>query len=281
MMTLQKTLRPYKDAYDLFPEHREAYLEASEKFNRRMRANYKDLRRLETVRNYGSLSSWKNILAIGGTLAIPEISGYRRLRKESNDLDFIVNDAGLEALLKKENLRIEKDSLPGSSAEWYVSEKNGIPCTFSHAEIRGYKIPEKAFEEFVYKETIVGPVFTISTELNAALKVRRSTYQNHPVHGKDALDVASTIIGLQMSGREFSHESFGNYLIDATQDHCSPEGLLERIDQIRNVAASNLPKKDRQLLLGPLERTEEYVRGETAHNQDNRLRYVQEKIEHL
>ena len=265
-MEPQKIPRPYQSAYDLFPEHQEPYVQGSERLLSRLKESSEDLNRLQSARYFGSLS-WKNVLGIGGMLAIPEISGYKRLRKKSEDLDFIVNDAGLDAILRNEPVRIDSDSLPGSSAEWYVVEKNGISCAFLHNEIRGYKIPEKAFEEAVYKETIVGPVFTISPELNVALKVRRSTYQNEDVHGKDALDAASIIIGMQLSGREFNHEAFVDYLIDATQDHCSTDGLLERIDQLGKVAANNLPKKDRQLFLDPLQMSADYLREKTNYEQ--------------
>ena len=270
----QKILRPYQNAFDLPPEHQEVYFRGAEDLSKRINEDPEDFVRLELIRHYCAFS-WRNVLGIGGMLSIPEISGYKRLRKKSSDLDFVVNDEGLEALLSNERTTIDRDSLPGSSAEWYVAEKNGISVVFLHNEIRGYELPEKAFTESVYTETIAGPVFTISVELNSMLKVRRATYQNHDVHGKDALDVASTIVGMQLSGREFNHEAFADYLIDGTREHCSPGELVKRIEKLGRAAANNLPRKHRELLLGPLERTADYIREKADYYEQDRTNQEQ------
>src|SRR3989338_4471857 len=46
-----------------------------------------------------------NILLLGGGAALSEIAGYQRLRGRSDDLDFVANDQGLEALARQHDMR--------------------------------------------------------------------------------------------------------------------------------------------------------------------------------
>ena len=55
---------------------------------------------LRAAAHYPALSPG-NIAAIGGTLTLSQISNYKRLRLRSRDVDFIVNDRGLEAIFKQ------------------------------------------------------------------------------------------------------------------------------------------------------------------------------------
>ena len=255
-------MEPRSSISNPFQDDQEPYFQALDD-KLREEKGVDDALRLKVASYYCALSPG-NVLGLGGMLAIPEISGYARLRKGSEDLDFIVNDKGMESVSGHESLRKEKDFIPGSEAEWYVTEKDGVTVTILHNEIRGYRMPEKAFAEAVRRETAGRVLYTIPDELNAALKICRSTYQNSKIHGKDAFDITSTILGMQSSGREFNPEAFTDYLIEATISHAVPEDLLERLDQIGKFAATNVRKKDRQSLLDTLEVSAEYVREKTS-----------------
>ena len=87
---------------------------------------------LQFASYYCSLSSG-NILSTGEILAIPEISGYKRLvKRRGSDVRFIVNGSGLEALLKSNEMLLEKRSHPESKADWYSAQKDGREAVFFH-----------------------------------------------------------------------------------------------------------------------------------------------------
>ena len=242
---------------------------------------------LELASQYCSFSPG-NIVAIGQILAVPEISGYKRLVKGRDDIEFIVNDSGLEAILRLNETELEKHSHPESEAEWYSIQKDGRIIVFWHDVItfqRGehassYRIPEKVFYQSVRRETTGGVIYVAPVEFDTALKIRKNRYENfYKMNPENALNAASAIIGMELSGRDFDHRDFADYLvggISSFKKECACEacghvnylvegisfnygrGLQTYLDQIRNIAVKNLPKKNsKPLLLDALARSEE------------------------
>ena len=231
---------------------------------------------LEVASYYSSISPG-NIVAIGGTLTLPEISGYKRLRLRSGDVDFVVNDEGLEALLKEEPA-IETFSLPephGVVASGYEVERMGVLAAFFHNEIRGFKIPEEAFSEATLKEASAGPVYVVPNELNLALKIRRGLEKIGEVYGKDGLDAGSTIMGMERSGKQFDSESFVKYLVEYVCSDYSQPTLLEAISRFGDYL-TQLPKKDRRPYMEQLALSTAWIeeRKNYQHEQRNQEREI-------
>ncbi len=135
----------------------------------------------------------KNILLIGGGMISPSIVGFKKFRPHSNDLDFVVNDKGFDALFNSVNLKVKE------SKDWkcFYSYDDDVLLAFFHSDIRGYEIPGQ-----VYENPFIAPgreIFSVPPEMNIALKVRRGATRNH-IYGKDAQDFASTILGLSGNG---------------------------------------------------------------------------------
>ena len=210
------------------------------------------------VANYYSTLSEGNVLAIGGTLTLPEISGYKRLRSRSGDVDFVVNDEGLEALLSTGPTKREEDFVPGVDGGAYITEKNGIFAAFFHNGIRGYAITGEDFPRAIRRETSAGPVYTISHELNLALKVRRGIHKKGQIYGKDVLDAASTLIGMELTGQDFDAETFADYLIGACRGSSLVQ-ILGYVSRFADAAVSNVSKEHVKPYLAKLSECAAYV----------------------
>ena len=231
-----------------------------------------DRRRLERLEDQVLLQfashccslSQGNILVIGEKLAIPEISGNKRLiKRRGTGLELIVNEEGRKALQSSSNTEIETHSHPKSEAEWYSIQKDGRPAVFWYDRItfqrgghvvRDYKIPERTFSEAVRRETTGGRLYTVSNEFDIAVKIMKNLHEyNGRINPEDALNAASAIIGMESSGREFNHRALVDYL---TEGKSLPGYLYD----IGRIAVNNLPKKDRPpLLLNVLERGIQYL----------------------
>ena len=260
--------------------------------SRRRLERLEDKSVLELASQYGALSPG-NILAIGQILAIPEISGYKRLVNGRDDMEFIVNDSGLEAILGRSEGLIEKHSLPESNAAWYSIQKNGRLAVFWHdiitfqrgEPVSGYRIPEKVFYQSVRRETTGGVIYVAPVEFDTALKIRKNRYENfYKMNPENALNASSAIIGMEMSGRDFDHRDFVDYLAEGISsfkkeyacEACGHvnylvegsrfnyrEDLRTYLDQIGKIAVKNLPKKNNKpLLRDALARSEQYLKSD-------------------
>lgn len=196
-----------------------------------------------------------SIVAIGGTLTLPEVSGYRRMRLRSNDVDFIVTDAGLECLLT------EGDVVDlGFGNDVYGVVADDVIAAFFHKHIKGLRIPSGAFSEAVCHETSQGPIYTISGELNTALKLRRGISAKGRIYGKDALDTASTFTGMGLRGEEFDYASFADYMTSGTCVTCtldSPFGCIRGLES----GANHLPGERKEDYVQFLERCTDALKG--------------------
>ena len=181
-----------------------------------------------------------SILAIGGTLTLPEVSGYKRMRLRSNDVDFIVTDLGLECLLT------EGDVVDlGFGKDVYGVMADDVIAAFFHNNIKGYEIPGRAFSESVRRETSEGTIYTISGEMNTALKLRRGISAKGRIYGKDALDTASTFTGMRLQGEEFGYVSFADYMTNGTCDACTLSSPFECIRGLES-GVNHLPDEHKE-----------------------------------
>lgn len=192
-----------------------------------------------------------NILLIGGGCVLSETAGYPRLRGLSDDLDFVVNDEGLESIRKPLNLRGNYKNGQPSSAQ--ISYVNDILTGFFHREIRGWKIPEEIFEKPRVKPTSEGVVYMIPAELNVALKIRRgaSRKENPHIFGKDTLDAASIFIGTRKLGEKFDARTLVSHIREGVCGDCNlPE---------HRECVANLKQSGKQLVDGDRSRYLEFI----------------------
>ena len=207
-------------------------------------------RELLEVASYYSTLSERDILVIGGTLALPELSGYKRLRLRSRDVDFVVNDRGLETILADGPIKrqtdfpeiIQEDPPEGEEGS-YIAERNGLYATFYHNDVKGSRIPEKEFSEAILKKTSEGQVYVISNELNLTFKMLRGIQKKGYILGKDAQDAVSMIVGSHLSGPEFNAEKFRDYLIDQTRAEIDSDGLLGYVSELADETTLDHLKK--------------------------------------
>lgn len=195
-----------------------------------------------------------NILLIGGGCVLSETAGFRRLRGLSDDLDFIVNDEGLDAVKVPLNLgdTFKNGEIASGGNVNYV---NDISVGFFHKEIKGWKIPESVFERPKAQSTSFGIVYMIPAELNLALKIRRgaSREENPHIYGKDALDAATTITGMRKRGESFNVSLFLQYLTQGVCADCKLLGYIECMNSFR--------RSENQLFGEDRERYSEFVSG--------------------
>ena len=174
-----------------------------------------------------------NILLIGGGAVLPEITGFKRLRPRSNDLDFIVNSAGKVSLDSSYDLD-NSDSLllfGDPSIKFIYIREVLIGLFIKH--LRGYQLQEQDYKDALVINTNQGNIHTIRPELNLALKIRRGAVNNH-VYAKDGLDLASIIAGMQKKGEKFDLERFSRYMQRGVCEDCQLGSNQKCFDQLQS-----------------------------------------------
>jgi hypothetical protein len=163
-----------------------------------------------------------NILLIGGGCVLSETAGYRRMRGLSDDLDFIANEEGLEAVKMPLNVGTNyKNGKPSDCRN--VTYINDVLIGFFEKEIRGWKIPEEVFQRPRTVQTAAGEtIYMIPAELNIALKIRRGASRTDKprIYGKDALDAASIFLGMEKNSESFDQKAFISYLLQGVCADC-------------------------------------------------------------
>ncbi|MBI2663038.1 hypothetical protein HYX15_00725 [Candidatus Woesearchaeota archaeon] len=187
----------------------------------------------------------RNILLIGGTLVLPSVSGYKRLRLRSEDIDCISNDEGLNHLQEKGfNLRY-LDNLG-----CYQTKVSGVLIAFFHNHIREYPLTSEIFQRAEEKRTFYGSIYAVPPELNIALKIRRGIKKGK-IYGKDGLDLASTSAGMRNSGRDFSPEELRYYLSNGICAECELGEHLKCMNELEK-AVHNVPSEDKEFFRGKI-----------------------------
>ncbi|MFH1307935.1 MAG: hypothetical protein ABIH72_03715 [archaeon] len=198
-----------------------------------------------------------NILMIGGGMVLPEVIGYKRLRQRSDDLDFVVNNQGLQKLSKIYEIKPASLIIPNIGEGSYYSVKDGITIALFHDGVKGYDISKEVFAEGLEVKTSQGVVNTIPHELNIALKIRRGASKTH-IYSKDALDFASTIVGLSLNGPGFDYENWARYMSQGVCTSCNLTrgNCIESLEE----GVKNLEKKYRATVSNAASHCKEYTK---------------------
>lgn len=187
-------------------------------------------------------SSPGNVLLIGGGTVLPGIIHFQRLRGRSDDLDFITNDEGFEALSSEYILNPAKN-MGINDEECYYMYADRILVSFFYNHIRGLNIPEEAYQDCLVSHTTHGDIYTIRPELNIAFKLRRGMSKGH-IYTKDGFDYASIISGLNADGMEFDSEALAEYLHAYGCESCIFSSKASCIHELEK-GSSNLGKQYR------------------------------------
>jgi len=157
-----------------------------------------------------------NILLIGGGAVLPQITGSKRLRSRSDDLDFIADDRGLEVAYPIFGMRPAKDIGMEGFHFAYVNE---ILVAVFNSEIKGYRIPDEAYSGALAKKTEHGTIYLAQPELNIALKIRRGSSKGK-MYGKDGLDFAAICAGLESERTELDLDLLAFYMQGGVCQSC-------------------------------------------------------------
>lgn len=167
-----------------------------------------------------------DILLIGGGLTLPRISGFKRLRPRSDDLDFIANSRGFH---KAEELSFfKKWKYRGDNL--CAGEIEDVLVALFPGTIRGYGIPDEVYERAVLMESSHGRIYTVEEELNIAMKIRRGVH-NH-FYGKDRQDFVSMSLARHYSGNPLNVELWMNYMTPRVCDDCTLNSPLACIENL-------------------------------------------------
>ena len=213
-------------------------------------------RQLSIASHYCCLSEG-DVIATGRTLLLSEILGYKLRRTEGKEFNFVVNDKGLEAVLDSTPNATQEDLFSGVGADAY-SKKNGIYVSFFHKRLGGYEIREEIFYQAVRKETSVGAVFIMPIEMDLVFKFRRGIWEKGLVYPRDGLDTAVTIIGLELSGNGFNHETFSDNLLGEIYAGSTSKEALGCIEQLQSFS-SQVALKNRDLYMDKLRKCTDYI----------------------
>jgi hypothetical protein len=171
------------------------------------------------------LNSPGEIVLIGGGAVLPEITGFQRLRSRSDDLDFIAR----EAVILPENTSWIK--IPEGKGPGLYSYIEGVSIAVFFSQIRGYELPEAAFESALEISTSQGRLYAVRPELNMALKIRRGASRGH-IFAKDGLDFAAINSGLELRGEPFDARAFSGYMAAGVCDACRLQSSLECLAEL-------------------------------------------------
>lgn len=186
-----------------------------------------------------------NILLLGGGAALSEIAGYQRLRGRSDDLDFIANDQGLEALARQHDMK--PWHVEGTGYATFVSDV--FVCVF-HPTVHGLVVDASVYLAAIVRQTGQGPVHTVPVETNLAMKIRRGASRDQPhIYGKDGIDAATMVTGLRVLNTPFDHASFGAAM-QRTCESCRLGEPLACLDAIERYGSQQLPRKERPYFEG-------------------------------
>ncbi len=106
-----------------------------------------------------------NVVLIGGLSVVPELRGYRQMRKTSNDLDLITDERGVYRL---------REIFGSTNEAFFRSEEYGdicfdfdsVPCSVDVVETHGWRKKRMAgeFREIFGKQARISPMVTDKSE---------------------------------------------------------------------------------------------------------------------
>jgi hypothetical protein len=148
-----------------------------------------------------------HIVLIGGQITLPSISGGKKYRSRSSELDFVVDDEGIESI---EDMSFLKE------LDCFAFFREGIPCAAFYDNIKGLST-EFVLDDIVKKETEYGTINHVSPERAVVMKFRRGAMKGH-FYGKDALDYYSLAVAAGKNSPEINNDA----IAAGVREHACP-----------------------------------------------------------
>ncbi len=154
-----------------------------------------------------------HIVLIGGQITLPSISGGRKYRSRSSELDFVVDDDGLASI---DGISFLEE------ADCFAFFREGIPCAAFYGDIRGLST-QFVLEDTIRKETEYGTVNHVSPERAVIMKFRRGAMKGH-FYGKDALDYYSFAVAASKCNLEIDNDA----IAAGVREHVCPACKIDK-----------------------------------------------------
>jgi len=175
-----------------------------------------------------------NIVLIGGQTTLKGITGYKKCRCRSSEIDLAADEPVLDAFNEKELFYI-----PEMQCLLYM--ENGLPCGIFCKDIKGLPI-FFVTEDAKTVETPQGKVVYARPEKTVAMKFRRGA-TNGSYRGKDAVDYLTLAAAGRNNGSELDNKYTAGLIEEIACPNCN---ITEYKGCFRPFGKSikNIPQKD-------------------------------------
>jgi len=195
----------------------------------------------EIVRAASSLcmQSEGHIVLIGGQTSLPSISGAKKYRKRSAEIDLVADDTGMYSFLVEDVLYYVTDG------DYLLFSRGGMPCSVFSGDVRGFPVPF-IMDDTETTDTEYGRVVHASPEMTAAMKIRRGAMKGHQ-YAKDALDIFSLAMSRIKAGEELDTEIIADCVSFYACDKCTTGSYMGCVSENRRML-QHVPAADREYL---------------------------------
>lgn len=188
-------------------------------------------------------------IVIGGHTILPQLLGYREMRKRSGDIDSVGTETGIRLLILSRNCYT--DMHYGISEDELFLEKDGMPLGVSLNKIHDWQVPLHFRESsIVFEVPEIGPIRVGAPEYQITLKLRRGHHcldEGRSFYGKDRIDIANILLAsLYQAGLKAVDMKL---LVELVREHVTFDtsclrGLWEQANLYENGTMRRAEKKD-------------------------------------
>ncbi|MHC4884484.1 MAG: hypothetical protein ACYTGH_05295 [Planctomycetota bacterium] len=196
------------------------------------------------------------LVLFGGQLATPLVYGFTKMRRHTNDIDYIVHEDLLPDLVRREHL----DYIPGYGVFYGYFE--GILAVFMCGRIHNWRIPKTFFDEALDWPIGGVPVHVSTRDTLIALKFRRGTEYEPHLFGKDGVDLVNLLTAPAFRDDLGPHD--WDRLCERLLAIAGPR-VFELLPALRKAFHNHMPKKRVSRALIELQTFEEALRRASKH----------------
>ncbi|MHC4871180.1 MAG: hypothetical protein ACYTFY_04995 [Planctomycetota bacterium] len=146
-----------------------------------------DQRILREVLSYFGRKYHDDVLLFGGQLATPLVYGLVKMRRHTNDIDYVVRDRALLNIVKNEHLNF----IPEYGV--FCRSFEGIYCVFMCNKIHKWTIVNRFYRESREWLLINNKIWVSSRDYLIAMKFKRGIELDGHMFAKDAIDIVNML----------------------------------------------------------------------------------------
>jgi len=195
-------------------------------------------------------NSGEGVIVYGGHSTLPQLLGYRLMRKPSKDIDSVGKEEHIKELL--ENRGLYSDFHYGLRENQIIlTNDSNIIIGTGLDRIHDWEVPQDFYDNsMIFSIPDIGNVRVASPEYQIMLKLRRG-YENmgiKPFYGKDRIDIANILLAPYY--RSGLREVDLNELSNLVRFHITDDrSCLEKLVELANLEkVDNLNKDERNQL---------------------------------